>query len=52
LSILFMLGKNLLFSTLINSHRPSDNPVIGSNIRIDGSKYTEKKLLNLQKMLF
>ncbi|ABN52676.1 MAG TPA: TIR domain-containing protein [Hungateiclostridium thermocellum] len=49
LSILFMLGKNLLFSTLINSHRPSDNPVIGSNIRIDGSKYTEEEIIEFTK---
>ncbi|HQA57529.1 MAG TPA: trypsin-like peptidase domain-containing protein [Acetivibrio sp.] len=49
LSIMFILGKNLLFSRLTNSNTPPNNTVIGSNIRIDGSKYTEEEIIEFTK---
>jgi S1-C subfamily serine protease len=49
LSILFILGRNLLFSPT-NKNIPSGNNIVGkSNVSIEGSKYTEEDIIEFAK---
>ena len=49
MSILFILGRNLLFSPT-NKNIPSGNNIVGkSNVSIEGSKYTEEDIIEFAK---